>query len=1088
MNMRASQVSVPNRTLGLNRGTDLKSLSGVSGSNLSDSGSDYRENIAAQGLADSVQQRAQKNTAAFRTFLERAFGDKANPASLDSLETYAENGVLPLPANVRFVDAGTLGANTMSAYDSTNGGTTYIDRRLLNDPTDLESVYTKELGHHLTNLFNAQSVGRSDTLDTLMNSQHSEFTGRASGIDLEAGGIPSQIGPTSFSGSMFQPVSASGLTLASVSSQIEQLPEQPTSEAVNKIVSQIDAGIFEALSDPQIEKLALSLAKSDAFETALTQFKGPEPTFKHSLFARIAITNLSSSALTVNQLHVRYRNKEPFQSELASALAYKPGQSVEVTQKRTENLQQYFGTRAGREFLFGEGISGSDRLFALETASNHPELLTPNSAIEDWDTPLWETQGVSKLYAKTVFSKFTERGDVAFRVTGEQIDNYIGASLGLAPTPVDQRTSVLSADQLLANGSSVFEGNETIKPVVEEIKDLQSSVFDNQPIEISTVPILYTNSEIGAVQLQVYRVEANGTTRFVDNVGRSYTSVEQWKNNNEIPPGQITYAKEFTADGPLVSEVSHKTVDTWKEYLLSTADVAALVGGVVASGFIIAASYGAATPLVAGAWAVAGGSAAYTAYRAGGELTDRSNFGQTFNPLREAGARAAWLSLGASALTFVGGGLPKSATVVANGSTTAGHLGRAGAIVNTGANYVDALATGDAAHAVIKNWESLSPGQRAQGILQVAFWGGATAVSAKASGGNITDAFNLRIQTAQADISTGRAITEDAGMLEGHVSVVHSYDANGARKVEVRHAENASAVEIEIHSHVARELVSNQGLNGAGYRALGSKHNYLPNTRGEELHFEVSKHEKLVAHYESAVEGGAIELAPRLEQLRTDLAMYNKVLIEMSSNPSLANAEGLGQIDASPRFNYKKPTITAAEARAAFEPKDGIFANFDEYKLAVRADWKPLASTTYKLEDITVRTDHLGRPSTISGTVNPERNVGRIGRVDTALGKTAGAVKDDIGFHLGADQLGFMGGPLNLVPGNKVLNNSAYKALENKLRNYYEKGLTVEVEFKAIYNPGNIHSRPDGFKVEYSVESSKPVIEIFNNNGDKFQQ
>ena len=486
---------------------------------------------------------------------------------------------------------------------------------------------------------------------------------------------------------------------------------------------------------------------------------------------------------------------------------------------------------------------------------------------------------------------------------------------------------------------------------------------------------------------------------------------------------------------------------------------------------------------MAGAWAVAGGSAAYSAYRAGSELHDRANFGQTVNPMQDAGARAAWLSLGASALTVAGGGLAKSATLTTTGTNTAANLGRAGAIVNTGANYVDAIATGDAAVGVIQNWDNLSSGERAQGILQVAFWGGATGVSARASGGNLTDAFNLRIQTAQADISTGRALTETTGLPEGQVFVKHTTDSNGARTIEVHHDKDARPVEVEIHSRVARELASNQGPNGSVYRTVGSEHSYMPGTRGEEVHFEIAKHESLVSHYENAVAGGATDLAPRLEQLQLDLAVYQRVGSAIEASPTLANAEGLGQIDASPRF-ANKPRVTAAEARAEFEPTDGKFENFDEYKLAARADWKPLPNATYQLEGITVKTDSLGRPETISGTVNPDRNVGRISGVDTALGKTPGAVDDDIGFHLGAHQLGFMGGPLNLMPGNKVLNNSDYKKIENKLA-VLHKSYTVNVEFKAIYSLGNTSSRPDGFKVEYSLDNGPVGTEKFTNSGER---
>ena len=50
-----------------------------------------------------------------------------------------------------------------------------------------------------------------------------------------------------------------------------------------------------------------------------------------------------------------------------------------------------------------------------------------------------------------------------------------------------------------------------------------------------------------------------GVTRFVDNVGRSYDSVESWKDNNQLPSGQVTYAQNFETGNDLVSEVTHKT-------------------------------------------------------------------------------------------------------------------------------------------------------------------------------------------------------------------------------------------------------------------------------------------------------------------------------------------------------------------------------------------------------------------------------------------------------------------------------------------------------------------------------------------------
>ena len=614
------------------------------------------------------------------------------------------------------------------------------------------------------------------------------------------------------------------------SQQLTQLDTQPqhATSAANAIINQLDAQSFELLSKPAIESLALSVADSSGgvIAHALSRLGGEAPSINHSLFARTLLSRLDSDALTVSQPRGPTENNDTLQSELASALAYKPGQTSAQTERASQVIQGLLSTPSGREFLAGDGISGPDRMFALEVATDHPELLTPDENVESADTPLWETSGISKLYASEAFARFHDRGDVSLSVSGGNIDNYLGTSLGLSPTSAD------NAEQMLAQGENVFENNDIIEPIADEIRDLQASVFDNQPVSLSTIPVLYTNASSGPVQLQIYRVEANGTTRFVDNVGRSYDSVQSWKDNNQLPAGQVTYAENLEAGGELVSEVTHRTVDTLGERILSIADTAALVGGVVASGVIIAASGGTATPLVAGAWVVAGGTAAYTGIRAGGELADRAEFGQTLNPMSDAGARAAWLSLGGSALTVGGGSLARLSTLAESGSTAATVAGRTGAVLNTGANYVDAAATADTAHGVISNWDQLSSSERAQGILETAFWGGMTGVSARASGGNVSDAFNLRIQVAQADIASNRAVIENPTLTDGAVSVVHSTDAAGNRTVQVQHAPDATPAEIDIHTNVARELASNQALNGGMYRTLTGEHSFMPGTRG----------------------------------------------------------------------------------------------------------------------------------------------------------------------------------------------------------------------------------------------------------------
>ena len=48
--------------------------------------------------------------------------------------------------------------NAMGAYSSANGGSIYLDRRLLNEPKALESIYTEELGHHIDAILGGQDA------------------------------------------------------------------------------------------------------------------------------------------------------------------------------------------------------------------------------------------------------------------------------------------------------------------------------------------------------------------------------------------------------------------------------------------------------------------------------------------------------------------------------------------------------------------------------------------------------------------------------------------------------------------------------------------------------------------------------------------------------------------------------------------------------------------------------------------------------------------------------------------------------------------------------------------------------------------
>lgn len=79
-------------------------------------------------------------------------GSRAEGQTNNALIDTAVEGNLPMP-QVRFVDAGSLGAGAQGAYDPRGGGTILLDHSLLADPVAMERVFIEEAGHHFDALF-----------------------------------------------------------------------------------------------------------------------------------------------------------------------------------------------------------------------------------------------------------------------------------------------------------------------------------------------------------------------------------------------------------------------------------------------------------------------------------------------------------------------------------------------------------------------------------------------------------------------------------------------------------------------------------------------------------------------------------------------------------------------------------------------------------------------------------------------------------------------------------------------------------------------------------------------------------------------
>jgi hypothetical protein len=308
--------------------------------------------------------------------------------------------------------------------------------------------------------------------------------------------------------------------------------------------------------------------------------------------------------------------------------------------------------------------------------------------------------------------------------------------------------------------------------------------------------------------------------------------------------------------------------------------------------------------------------------KAGGELYDRHIHGQTLS-LTDPDARAAWLSLAGAGLTVTVAGAMRGATALAGqASKLAPQAARAAGILNASANLADAAGTVDQAHALITDWDEMTPAQRVQVGLSIAFWGGMTGVSAKASGGKVSDAFSFRAQMSSALIESGAAIRVNPDMAAGHARVRTGYGEDGKLELSVEFGPGTSPASVRIHKEVARSLIDNSGVQGAIRRSLGDGVTFPPGSRGEEVALEVVKHRALVEAFDAE-----IARAPEAERsaLRAERDGYEAAfrdheaeLARLTADPAAARAPGVGHVDAvsSRTISRLQGYVADAKARA----------------------------------------------------------------------------------------------------------------------------------------------------------------------------
>ncbi|MEA2173778.1 MAG: hypothetical protein QOD00_1370 [Blastocatellia bacterium] len=339
-------------------------------------------------------------------------------------------------------------------------------------------------------------------------------------------------------------------------------------------------------------------------------------------------------------------------------------------------------------------------------------------------------------YQAIIGSTFTQylelRGDGSRQLSGSDLRNEIGMAMNIPPNNSPQNAQQEAAFNKGQWDFYTGQAQEAIGPVEAAIH----KVGGDAP-QVTVLPVMFDSKETGLVQLPLFRVNGtDGREHFVDNTGRTYSSIGDWKDNNKLPAGRVSYARDGHLTGAngradILTEDTHAN-SFWEHTVVPFFDKVALVGGVIVAGALIIGTDGLATPIVMGA---GGAVSAWGAGRAGSELLDRYNHGQTLSPT-DAQARMAWLGFGANVVGLAAlGASARVASAVARGAEVDAGLLRLSSSLNVAAQYTDTAAMADLGFNLAANWNQLTPQERMTQVAQMAFWGAMLGHNARQAGG-----------------------------------------------------------------------------------------------------------------------------------------------------------------------------------------------------------------------------------------------------------------------------------------------------------------------------------------------------------------
>jgi hypothetical protein len=282
--------------------------------------------------------------------------------------------------------------------------------------------------------------------------------------------------------------------------------------------------------------------------------------------------------------------------------------------------------------------------------------------------------------------RYLKAGNALIGLRGTDLPNYVGVAMDLAPNVVPVQGA---GNQLLYQG----EARQAIDTVTQAIR----AAGGDAP-QVRAVPVYLRVADDKMAKTTIFRVQGrDGGERIVDNVGRTYESLEKWKQNNQLGAVDVFLPQ----GGRLQGRDGQVVLEAFNNRRFDNTALPVLRGGVA----ILGAGAGVAAMLGSGGVAaplVMAGGAVFSVADSGATLADRARHGQTLG-LNDQQARAAWLDFGAGLLG-------------------AGAIGTGAKALARASDLADLLTLGNGVGDLASDWDKLSPGERALAGAQLAFW------------------------------------------------------------------------------------------------------------------------------------------------------------------------------------------------------------------------------------------------------------------------------------------------------------------------------------------------------------------------------